>query len=287
METAAAVGAGLCFSVARRSRSMRRRFLALGWSLRTSAGLEGDRRSLAPRPWMAQGTRSAKRINMLLAVVGRGTYLEIGIAEGFTFESVRASTKLGVDPAPRFNTETLPPAARLYAMPSDEYFDSPSRVIPLDGAFVDGLHEFMQTYRDVIAALARVRHDGFVLIDDVVPLDAVSGLPSETDYLAETERRGMQSGAWMGDVWKVIRVLTLAHADDLEWRTISATNGRMQTLVWKRRAGSVAQAQPQTLLSVSAEHYEDWFSNGVPSDFRTCDWQTAFGDFCAARAART
>jgi hypothetical protein len=253
--------------------------------MRASAGLEGDRRSLAPHPWMAQGTRSAKRINKLLAVVGRGTYLEIGVAEGLTFESVRASIKLGVDPAPRFDTESLPSTAHLYVLPSDEYFSSSSPFDQLNGVFVDGLHEFMQTYRDFMAALARLRPEGFVLIDDVIPLDAVSGLPSEAEFLAERQRSGLQSGAWMGDVWKVIRALNEAHADDLEWRTITAANGRMQTLVWRRRAGFIAEAPTQLLVSISEERYEDWFADGIPSDFRCCDWKTAFSDFCAHRSA--
>jgi len=274
---------GLMFAVARRWRRSRKFFQATGLTQRRIAGLEGDARTLARYPGWAYGTRSAKRINALLEVTGADRYLEIGVEYGHTFEAVRCRVRIGVDPNPRFRLEAAPPGVVIHPITSDLYFQESPPTRDLNGAFVDGLHEFRQTYRDLIAVIQRLRPGGFVLVDDVFPPDEISGIPSEQQFRRAAERQGNHSGAWMGDVWRVILALDRFHQHQLDWRTIIAANQRMQTLVWQSTASQVAWADTADLDAITTESYANILGGGLPPLFRATDWQEALADFRSHR----
>lgn len=278
--------AGSAFAVARRVRRLRDPLQSWAQDRRRSAGLEEEPRTLAHRPWMAQGTRSSIRLNRLLEEVRGQTYLEIGVESGLTFEAVRARSRIGVDPQPRFRTDALPRGAEHHATTSDAYFDRADAVTRIDGAFVDGLHEYRQTYRDLVSTTARLAPGGFVLIDDVVPLDAISGLPSEADFLRQSKLAGRPSGAWMGDVWRVIRLLHRCHAAEVDWRTITANNGRHQTLVWSTAAGPLVAAPEADITAVADETYEEILGDGLSDSFRPATWDAALTAFRTGRTTK-
>ena len=279
----AGVVAGVLFALARRWRRRRDGLQAWGRSLRKAAGLEDEPRVLAPRPWMAQGTRSSQRINELLRIVGTERYLEIGVESGYTLAAVQARLRIAVDPAPRFHSAALPRGVALHPVPSDAYFAAFSDHPPLDGAFIDGLHEFRQTYRDLLAAIALLAPGGFALVDDVVPTDEIAGIPSEEEFRAAAQRAGRHGGAWMGDVWRVVLLLDRCHQGDLDWRTVTARNGRLQTLVWRNSVAPVTAASHDDLRTVSAVQYAEAMAPGVPDSFRPASWRDAVAAFRAGR----
>ena len=192
------------------------------------------------------------------------------MASGHTFENVTASVRWGVDPRPQFDVRHLPSAVQVHVGTSDEYFDRrPFHGDHFDVVFLDGLHTFRQTYRDLVNAF-RLCPNGIIMMDDVVPIDEVSAIP---DYGAAVEahrRLGLWRplGIWHGDVLRVVLSLSSYHPE-LAFCTIEGPDNP-QALVWKKQASAVVNGTSESKLrSVDAIEYGDVFSRGIPSCFRT------------------
>ena len=122
-------------------------------------------------------------------------YLEIGIASGGSLARIASKTHaIGIDPA--FNIQhTIQAPVRLYRETSDAFFEKRDPIElfggSIDLSFVDGLHTFDQTFRDIVN-VGRSAHDKtIILVHDVAPLhEAVA-------------RRDRITNFWTGDVWKI------------------------------------------------------------------------------------
>ena len=90
---------------------------------------------------------TARRINRIMFDKNY-KYLEIGVADGTTLQSVSSRKKHGVDPFPLFNTSRLPQGITFDTATSNSYFDSLSKDIKYDFIFLDGLHESNQLFLD-------------------------------------------------------------------------------------------------------------------------------------------
>src|SRR5687767_9356398 len=109
------------------------------------------------------------RVDVLQAIVNRlaaRTYLEIGVKAGDTFFPLKVRKKLAVDPEflitrrnkldwIRWNFWNL--FNEYFAMTSDAFFAARGKMLArraLDVVFVDGLHTFEQSLRDVENSLS-------------------------------------------------------------------------------------------------------------------------------------
>ena len=176
----------------------------------------GYRRALAPQPDRSRylDRHSGRRINALIQSSGSGkSYLEIGVERGLTFEAVRAEIKVCVDPAPLFRRDSLPTGAQLVVSTSDNYFADGASGHPFDFVFLDGLHTAEATYRDLVGALNWLSPGGTVLVDDVMPTDEASALPSYRDSQLEKKKQGIKHSRWYGDVWKVVWLIVTKYPD--------------------------------------------------------------------------
>lgn len=176
----------------------------------------GYRRALAAQPDRSKylDRHSARRINALIQSSGSGkSYLEIGVERGLTFEAVRAEIKVCVDPAPLFKRGSLPIGAQLVVSTSDDYFAGGASGFTFDFVFLDGLHTAKATYRDLLGALRWLSPGGTVLVDDVMPTDEASALPSYRDSQVEKKKQGIKHSRWYGDVWKVVWLLITKYPD--------------------------------------------------------------------------
>lgn len=183
----------------------------LGYAIRL-----GYRRVLAPSPDHSKylNRHSARRINALMPLSGSGRrYLEIGVERGLTFEAVRADFKVCVDPAPLFRKDSLPTGAQLVVSTSDDFFAGGASEDTFDFVFLDGLHTAEATYRDLVGALKRLSPGGTILIDDVMPTDEASSLPSYCDSQVEKKKQGIAHSRWYGDVWRVVWLLVTKHPE--------------------------------------------------------------------------
>lgn len=241
-------------------------------------------RTLATVPNPDPNNWSTRRINAALSAFPAAEprrmqrYLEIGLEAGRTLENVLAPHRVGVDPTPLFDTHVLPDGVEIYSVPSDDYFARLHRRTTFDIVFVDGLHTYQQTYRDVINAF---RHgpNGVLLIDDVVPSDWISAIPDQAESLEIRRQHGIDNIDWHGDVFKVILMLR-DHHPELDWVTITDC-GNPQTFVWRRaktsvrrgpnRRGRIRPVSDAVVDSYRDVSFADVFDAGVPAYFHPCE----------------
>ncbi|GGJ31517.1 class I SAM-dependent methyltransferase [Neoroseomonas lacus] len=179
-----------------------------------------------------QQTHSSRRVNALAQRIGARHYLEIGVSTGRTFRTVEMAERVGVDPRFLFDTDAVANAAtRLHAMTSDRFFAEAAGTAPFDIVFIDGLHVFEQVVRDLTNTLAWTGWRSAILIDDTIPNDVFSALPSQRDALRLRKESGGKSNAWHGDVFK-IAFLIHDFFPFLDYRTIVGS-GNPQTLAWR------------------------------------------------------
>jgi hypothetical protein len=140
----------------------------------------------------------------------RARYLEIGVNVGVLFLHVRAHRKVAVDPVqriPRWKRLGHPNTAlraQFIEMTSDQYFASIGSSETFDVVFVDGLHTYDQSLRDVESGLRHLSEDGVVLVHDCNPANAVAGGP---------DPGATGDAGWNGEVWKTIVHLRATRPD--------------------------------------------------------------------------
>lgn len=123
-------------------------------------------------------------INRFIQERGYKSFLEIGTAQGETFNRVQAEVKVSVDPDKRTNAT--------YVMTSDEYFSKRKyhKNQQFDIVFVDGLHTAEQAYRDIWNAIEHLGDNGVIVIHDCHPTSKAMQDPFNGQHF------------WTGDVWK-------------------------------------------------------------------------------------
>lgn len=223
-------------------------------------------RTLYPTPNVDPNNWSVRRIDAIArAFPEMVSYLEVGVHRGLTFDMVSLPLRTGVDPEPLFRLDRLPHGVDFFQGTSDDFFDQFDPRENFDIIFLDGLHTFQQTYRDLINAL-RLCPRGIVLIDDVIPSDEVSAIPDHEFSLAERHRRHLPGEPWHGDVFRMMLCLA-DHHPELDWVTITAPDNP-QTFVWKRHPDTRSLAVTSAHLeSYGRFSYADVFGSGVPGLF--------------------
>ena len=117
-------------------------------------------------------------VNELLSRTQQRRYLEIGIQRGVCGSKVKASRKVGVDPAP-FDS-ALRHFTTVCRQTSDAFFAELSRDELFDVVLVDGLHHADQVFRDVQNALLHLADGGAIVMHDCNPQsEAAQRVPRE------------------------------------------------------------------------------------------------------------
>lgn len=181
---------------------------------------------------------TVRRIDFLRGLNGASRYLEVGVFKGDTFLNLEMDEMVAVDPVIRFDTtQSFRNKREFFAMPSDEFFDSAASDRHFDIIFLDGLHTYDQTLRDLMNALLCAHPRSFILIDDTVPNDLYSAMrnPSLAIQLRRNSYFGppeKMNGCWHGDTYKVLFYIKL-FLSKMEYATIT-TDGNPQTLLWSK-----------------------------------------------------
>lgn len=155
-------------------------------------------------------------INLAIEAVDGENYLEIGVRHGICFRRVEIANKIGVDPVRTEAMKSLREGERFFEAESDTFFREIAadalRDFPLDVAFVDGMHECKQVFRDVINVRKYLKPGGVILLHDCNPAHKrMTGEPQPGEL-------------WTGDVWKTAYLLS-NHADGATYFTIDADFG--------------------------------------------------------------
>lgn len=173
------------------------------------------------------------------------TYFEIGVQRGHSLALSRVPT-VAVDPAFTVNSE-IHCDVQLVKATSDDFFrrDDPFahfRGIPVDLAFIDGMHLFEFVLRDFINVERHVAETSVIVLDDVLPRGVTEAA------------RHRRTRAWAGDVYKIVPVLQRYRSD---LTTIVLDTEPTGTLI-------VLGADPGN--TVLAEHYDEIVHDYVVGD---------------------
>lgn len=141
------------------------------------------------------------------------TYLEIGVENGESIALALPETRvIGIDPAPNVQFR-LSANTTIHALTSDEYFATHDvhaefSGLPIDLAFIDGMHKFEFALRDFVNIEKRCAHGSTILIHDCYPLDR------------DTAERGRCRRFWSGDIWRLVLALR-KYRPDLQFHTVA------------------------------------------------------------------
>ncbi|MEO7726739.1 MAG: class I SAM-dependent methyltransferase [Burkholderiales bacterium] len=177
------------------------------------------------------------------------TYLEIGVEFGRTLALAAPLTRaIGVDPAPKVNVP-LGSNARVFALTSDDFFAQTDVThefggLPVELAFIDGMHHFEFALRDFIAIERLCSRDSTILMHDTFPIDRMT---------AERKRKSI---FWSGDTWRALLALK-KYRPDLAIYTISAPPTGI-TLI--RRLDPTSRVLSERLGEIVAEFHALDFS---------------------------
>lgn len=242
-------------------------------------------RTLAAATSEQTATPSAGRINRLLREIGGDRrYLEIGVQHGLTIEGVSADLAVGVDPAHSVNIARLPRHIRMHTVPSDEFFAARaggSSSQEFDLVLVDGLHRFLQAYRDVLNAFRVLNPRGIVVVDDTVPSNEYAALEDRGVAKRLHQEHGLVPWEWMGDVFKAVLLIVRAHPA-VRVATIVDEGMRPQTLMWRTREflpSDIGSASLQHIASVQRLTYGAVFGAGIPPEFRAMSLEEAIREY--------
>lgn len=132
------------------------------------------------------------------------TYLEIGVNEGASLTLAEARA-VAIDPSFRVR-HPLHCDLDLVKAKSDEYFTRADALshfegVPVDLAFIDGMHLSEFAVRDFINVERHLSPGGVAVFDDVLPRNALEAA------------RVRLTGAWAGDVYKAVEVIARRRPD--------------------------------------------------------------------------
>ena len=153
------------------------------------------------------------RLDLIKHVIKKNdykNYLEIGCHNNEVFDKIEIE-KIGVDPISGGN----------YRGTSDKFFKE--NVKNFDCIFIDGLHEYNQTKRDILNSIEILNKDGIIILHDCLPPSISHQRVPRTRY------------TWNGDVWKaIVEARTWEHVD-----TYTVTSDQGLGLIKKKKNSNV------------------------------------------------
>ncbi|GAB2876284.1 class I SAM-dependent methyltransferase [Nocardioides pacificus] len=207
-------------------------------------------------PGKSKVIHRAMVVRRLLSLYEEPRYLEVGVNKGHTFDRQSAARKVAVDPVFLFDheaAEKADPTAEYHQVTSDEYFASivaPDELF--DVIYLDGLHTFEQTLRDLTNALHHLQPKGLIVIDDVRPPTYLASIPDRQNFFTVRSWLGSTDQAWMGDVYKLVWFIDTFYPH-LSFRTIDNNHG--QLVVWRERRAEVTERSVEEIAQLSFETF--------------------------------
>ena len=132
-----------------------------------------------PYDWSKYPSR-IEIIKKIIKLKNCKSYLEIGCDQDENFSQINLKGKIGVDPK----------SGGTHRMTSDQFFKN--NKLKFDLIFLDGLHTYEQTIKDIKNSIEAVNSNGLILIHDCLPKKIWNQIVPRL------------YGHWNGDVWKAI-----------------------------------------------------------------------------------
>jgi len=199
-------------------------------------------------------------------------YLEIGVEFGYTLERVNSNFKYAVDPNPRYIQSSKTLNTKTFKMTSNEFFDSlPSHEV-FDVIFLDGLHTKEQLLMDFLNSLKHIKSESWILIDDVVPRDAISAIPVLKESLYQRATLGDKRNIWHGDCFKLLPILKKYFPQFYQFLIIYPDNP--QLLMRLRKGAKIPDISSiklkELLIEMDSYTYFETLTNKTLSEYDIC-----------------
>jgi len=169
-------------------------------------------------------------INRIIKLKNFKNYLEIGCDQNELFSAVDIDTKVGVDPN----------SGGTHRMTSDNFFSQNKEKFDL--IFIDGLHTYTQTLKDIKNSLNILNNTGFILLHDCFPMS----------YYDQAVPRAQRK--WNGDVWKTI--VEMRTKEDVDTYVGAFDNGI--GLIIKRNNKDILKKPIKQFNKIK---YEEYYNN--------------------------
>ncbi len=163
-------------------------------------------------------------------------YLEIGVQKGIIFLNIDAQKKIAVDP-----NFLIPFKLKLskylrkpgnfnnsfFEKTSDAFFEEDFPILqkyPPEVIFIDGLHTYEQSWRDLVNTFKYAVPGAIVVFHDCSPPNEAAAYPANS--IDEVRSLGLAgwTNEWCGDVWKTIHHIR-THFQDWECITLDCDYG--------------------------------------------------------------
>ena len=169
-------------------------------------------------------------INEIIKLKNFNDYLEIGCDQNELFSEIKIKNKIGVDPN---NGGT-------HRMTSDDFFSQNKEKFDL--VFIDGLHTYSQTLKDIRNSINILNNNGFILLHDCFPMS----------YYDQAVPRAQRK--WNGDVWKTI--VEMRTKEDVDTYVGAFDNGI--GLIIKRNNKDILKKPIKQFNKIK---YEEYYNN--------------------------
>ena len=173
------------------------------------------------------------RIEIIQNIINKQNYqnyLEIGCDKNENFSKIKIKNKIGVDPLQGGTIRKT----------SDEFFNSNTE--KFDIIFLDGLHTYEQTIKDINNSLKFIKSSGVIVIHDCLPKKIWNQIVPRI------------YGHWNGDVWKaIVHSRTYKNADTY---TCIADHGL--GLIFKRKNKNLLEIKIKEFKKLK---FSDYYKN--------------------------
>lgn len=180
------------------------------------------------------------RVDIIQAIINRKKaeiYLEIGFGYGDCFLNIRAPRKIIVDPrfiilkkrVLKYYYKNISKNIfnKYYKMTSDKFFTAKQTLLKtqlLDVVFLDGLHTYKQSLKDLLNSLKFLNEDGVIILHDCNPRSEAEAYPANSYEEAANMNLPGWTEYWSGDVWKTTAYLRSIR-DDLNIFVLNFDHG--------------------------------------------------------------
>jgi len=144
-------------------------------------------------------------------------YLEIGVEFGDTFFNINTLYKIGIDPDPKVEHDSI------IIISADDFFIS--NIETFDVIFIDGMHQVEYVINDINNSILSISNNGIIFIDDVLPLTYEEQLKIPNNHCYENGILKYKE-SWTGDVWKIIYFILKNFANSIQYKIFNNENYR-------------------------------------------------------------
>lgn len=201
------------------------------------------------------------------------SYVEIGVYRGRSFLPVKCWKKIAIDPYMKISWKgklygiyknMYNINSKYYNLTSDNFFRNKAPKIlgagKIDLFFIDGLHTFEASLKDVLNSLKYLNKNGTIIMHDCFPPHKAAATPAASFQDAKKMNVNGWTGQWCGDVWKTIVYLKEKYPLNLNVAVLNSDFG-LGIISFTTPIKSKLEIDEDLFKRIESLTYESVFSN--------------------------